>query len=166
VTLDLNGHTLSGDRGAGHGIYILNDKDNVEIKNGTVRDFMKGIYAPDSDMIRVLGIRVYNSDDTGIELLGGDSCMVRDCIASHNDATGITVEGGIIAGNTANHNSGWSGITAIYSAIYGNTACHNSGDGIGGAHCMADGNTAYGNSSGFNMSFFNSELGVNYAPGP
>ena len=44
VTIDLKGYTITGPNSTSyHGIY-MNGRTNVEVRNGTVRDFYNGIY--------------------------------------------------------------------------------------------------------------------------
>src|SRR5262245_21481061 len=47
VSLDLRGFTVSGTNDSGWGIYIANSQTDVDISNGTVRDFQFGLDAGD-----------------------------------------------------------------------------------------------------------------------
>jgi parallel beta-helix repeat protein len=138
VTIDLNGYTIAG-KGTGsyNGIY-LNGRSNVEIRNGTIRDFgSNGIYeeGTSGNSHRVINIRVMNNKGCGIYLYGSNH-IVKDCTVSNNENSGIVM-----------HGSG--------SAITGNTAYANGGTGIdGGIGCTITGNTAYANGgSGIYASF-------------
>jgi hypothetical protein len=128
VTIDLKGYTIEGS-GAGsyHGIKMIG-RDNVEIRNGTVRRFGgNGIYEQSSSgrSQRVINMRVIANNGYGIFLSGYNS-MVKDCTISDNGDTGVSVSNGIVSGNTAFGNgargiSVSSGSTVIGNAVYGNS---------------------------------------------
>jgi hypothetical protein len=86
VTIDLNGYTISGNNtSSGHGVY-MNGRRNVEIRNGTIRNFgSNGIYeeSASGNSHRVINVRVMNNRGWGIYLEGSNH-MVRDCTASSN----------------------------------------------------------------------------------
>jgi parallel beta-helix repeat protein len=152
VTIDLNGFTLTGDGSSVlYGIYI-NNVSNVEVRNGTVRNFGKGIWANYSGTAtksnRVIGVRAV-ANAYGI-YLASVSNLVKDCAAADSTdplAYGIYAGyGSAVINNTAYNNQG-SGIYAyIGSNLINNTAYNNHGDGI-----IADNgstvinNTAYNN---------------------
>lgn len=116
ITLDLNGHTIDG-VGAGIGINNLAGHDDVNLKNGTVHQFMDGIRiqgAVDNRLSRLTvslnggaGIALDDSDDNRIERvtaadnagdgivlnLDSDDNRVRDSSASDNGTSGITATG-------------------------------------------------------------------------
>jgi parallel beta-helix repeat protein len=138
VTIDLNGYSISGNNtSGGYGVY-MNGCSNVEIRNGTIRNFgSTGIYEEGSsgNSHRVINVRVMNNKGYGIDLYGSNH-MVKDCTVSNNENSGI-------------------GIYGSGSAITGNTAYANGGTGIdGGIGCTITGNTAYANGgSGIYASF-------------
>lgn len=76
VTLDLIGFSLVGAGGTGGsdiGILAYNGKGNIEIRNGTIRNFSGyGISIFDSATYghRVIGIRAVHNGKTGIHLDG------------------------------------------------------------------------------------------------
>ena len=70
VTLDLMGFTMSGSgAGSGTGITISGVRHNVEIRNGTVRNFVDGIGAhfvdPPEMCHRVIDVRLIGNNDKG-----------------------------------------------------------------------------------------------------
>jgi len=148
VTIDLAGFALVGP-GSNYGIY-MNARSNVEIRNGTVRNFLYGIYELSSDNgrgHRVIDVRAISNKSRGIFLSGGGH-LVKGCTASNNgtSATGIVYgiyagSGCTVTGNTA-HNNGNSATSTVYgifaggSTVTGNTSSHN-GD-------SATGNVVYG----------------------
>jgi parallel beta-helix repeat protein len=170
VTIDLNGYNIAGNNaGTYYGVY-MNGRSNVEIRNGTIRNFgSHGIYEQSDSgrSHRVINVRVMNNKGSGIYLNGGNH-MVKDCTASNNGTYGIYVfYGATVSGNTAAYNVN-HGITAdAGSTVSGNTASSNGQDGIFasvgstvknntaylngnfgiylGAYDLADGNTAYTN---------------------
>ncbi len=167
VTIDLNGYSLIG---GGYDVYpgvYMNSENNVEIRNGTIRNFQSGIYESNSDARnhRVIDVRAVSNSLQGI-YLAGNSHMVKDCTASDNgawassDVYGIYVgTNSTVTGSTANNNgaSASDDIYGIYadarSTVTGNTACNNgdwAGDGdaygiFAGQGCTVTGNTACDN---------------------
>jgi parallel beta-helix repeat protein len=151
VTIDLMGYTLKGpDSGTGNGIY-MSGQTNVEIRNGTVRDFFRGIYENSGSGRghRVINVRVVSNSTFGI-FLNGSSHLVKDCTAVENGGYGIYAGNGCtVTGNTACDNNGSYGIYAgSGSTVTGNTANDNGGHGIGASSgSTVTGNTAYSNGS-------------------
>ncbi len=167
VTIDLMGFMISGGGLGtnGHGIYI-NNQDNVEIKNGTIRNFgLAGIYIPNGTNHRISNIRAIDNSSIGIWLDSSNN-VVANCVANNN-YTGIAVgPGSIVTGNIATNNtisgivtdsgalvknniarSNGSGIdTFTGSLLKDNIATDNQGNGIHpGANNLIYGNTAYDN---------------------
>jgi parallel beta-helix repeat protein len=194
VTIDLNGYSIVGNNtSGGHGVY-MNGCSNVEIRNGTIRNFGgNGIYEESisGHSHRVINVRVMNNKGDGISL-HGNSHRFRECTVSNNGSSGILAgHGSTISGNTACDNgsygiytdygctvsgntasgSGNSGIRALNgSTIKNNTAYYNQDYGIYlSAYNLVDGNTAYDNNqsggTSINMSICGTcILGVNSAP--
>ena len=102
VTLDLNGFTLQG-AGIAFTDGIGTWGTNVEIRNGTVRNFGRhGIFSVnarcdkckvDAESVRVIGVRAIGNGINGIRLesQGG---LVDGCSAHENGNAGINVQGG------------------------------------------------------------------------
>ncbi len=87
ITLDLNGHTISGDLSNGHieGILVEN-YDGIIIKNGTVENFGIEIVMSKSNNTIIENMRVQNlvSDDpinffNGIVIGESQNVIIRDC---------------------------------------------------------------------------------------
>lgn len=90
VTIDLKGYTLAGpDTTSFSGIYMSGRK-NVEICNGTVRDFYSGIYetSVSGRGHRVINIRAVSNTGVGIYLVSYGN-LVKDCTATENGSSGI-----------------------------------------------------------------------------
>jgi hypothetical protein len=123
----------------------IDNRENVEIRNGTVRGFADCIAGTGSKH-RVINVRVTDSNNNGITL-SGNNHLVKNCNVSNNDSTGISVEHGIIADCVAsNNNSGislWSGSVIDSTAM--NNTWHNFYLGIGAPTAiLADRNSAFG----------------------
>jgi hypothetical protein len=113
VTIDLMGYTLKGpDSGTTYGINIL-DKQNIEIRNGTMRDFTIAIYngtaSNNEKYIRIVDLRVVSNTRHGI-YLSGQNQLVRNCTVTDN-GTSATASIAIVVGS--------------HSTITGNTVCNN-----------------------------------------
>ena len=147
VTIDLMGYTLAGpDSGTNYGIY-MNGRRNVEIRNGTVRDFARGIYeygASGKDH-RVINVRTVSNGLSGIHLKG-DGHLVKNCTVNDNGASAASSCYGIyvasrstLIGNTACENgaSATNSCYGIYagpgSTITGNSVCENGASVSGGS---------------------------------
>jgi parallel beta-helix repeat protein len=113
VTIDLNGFNLNGP-GSGNGCGIfMNGRTNVEIRNGTIRDFGGyGIIEQSPTYVnttlgeghRIFGIRAEFNHKSGI-VLNGINNMVEDCTVFENGNYGIEVAGGsIVIGNISTNN--------------------------------------------------------------
>lgn len=171
VTLDLMGFSLVGPGGTGilsHGIY-LNVRSNVEIRNGTVRDFpangIRGDGGIGNGGHRVFNIRAFNNDDKGIQLVS-EYNIIEGCTAVGNTSTGIsTGAGSTVTGNIA-YNNGGSGISAGRSTVTNNSCRNNTGYGItcpNGDSYVAN-NTLTGNTTGNLEACANCTFGANHAP--
>jgi len=189
VTIDLMGYSLIGPgSGANYGIYMPYSK-NVEIRNGTVRNFgSHGIFGAVTyrENFRVINVRAVENGETGIFLLG-HSNLVKDCMAIWNGSGGIQVgsqsivtgnvargngldgiyasDGSVVTGNTAVRNLGGDGIRVyVGCTVTGNTASNNENYGISlSGNCLVDGNTAYGNQENIE-SCASCTFGLNHAP--
>lgn len=124
VTIDLGGFSLTGpDSGESVGIR-MNSRRNIEIRNGTIRDFGKrGIHEKNDSLTaagkRILDVRVISNGSCGI-CLGGSGNLVRGCFVEGNGGTG-TCSGGLIEGNVYLNNE-TGGIAAGDGArVVGNT---------------------------------------------
>ena len=136
VTIDLMGFSLTGGGVSGGttdgGIY-MNNRTNVEIRNGTIREFPNlGVYGlgNSSKGHRCFNLRILSNGNHGI-YLAGYSHMVKGCTAINNSADGLSVgEGSTLTGNTCYENGG-RGIEAFSgSTVILNTCRDNGSDGI------------------------------------
>ena len=157
VTIDLMGYSLIGPgSGPNHGIY-MHGRSNVEVRNGTVRDFGRhGIYEASSTAgkgHRVIAVRAISNGDDGFCLLGSGH-LVKDCTAVGNGDDGIIVGAGTtVTGNTAYKNQG-NGIQAtVGCTVTDNSALENQSTGIQAWHgCTVSSNGAsYNQGSGIVM---------------
>jgi len=144
VTIDLMGFTLKGPHATTkNGIYI-NCRSNVEIRNGTVRDFYYGICEPyiSGKEHRVVNLRAISNEYTGI-YLEGSGHLVKDCTAAENGHRGIhTSSGCTLIGNTAYNNEVGGIRTGHGCTVSSNTASYNQYCGIyTGLGCTVTGNT-------------------------
>lgn len=173
VTIDLAGHALIGAGGTlGYGIF-MNGQSNVEIRNGTIRDF--GLHCIRELGLsgrnhRVIGVRVVSNGQGSISL-GGEGHLVKDCTAEGNGIGIFTSFGSTVTGNMAIGNTGVGIFTGDGCTVTGNTARNNLRGIITGDGCTVIGNTAYSNSSfGIstgdgntvtgNTAYFNSQHGI------
>ena len=147
VTIDLNGFCLIGSSSSGHGIYMYG-RTNVEIKNGTVRNFgMDGIHEGLSTgkNHRVINVRAIDNGSSGSYrgiYLYSENNLVKNCTATGNTSHGIyTGARNTVTGSISNNN-GARGISVLKgSSVIGNTCCDNAHHGIQ----AFDGSTIIGN---------------------
>ena len=148
VTIDLMGYSLIGPGGGSTRGILITEQKNVEIRNGTIRQFGYGIYENNAlgAQHRVVDVRAVSNVITGINLIGFGH-LVKDCTASENDAHGISVWAGCtVTGNTARDNGGIGIFVTTGCTVTGNTAYNNGGTGIQASNgCTVTGNTAKDN---------------------
>ncbi len=146
VTIDLMGFSLIG-TGSGNGCGIfMNGRKNVEIKNGTVRNF-GGIgimeakyYTAESPTYgnghRIIGVRIMSNVGDGI-LLNGENHIVKDCTSISNTVSGIAVGTGCtLTNNISSDNGDYSLLVGNGCLLYNNT-CNNN---YGGIYIVGNGN--------------------------
>lgn len=169
VTIDLSGFSVTGPgSGTSSGIY-MNSRRNVEIRNGTIRDFEYGIHeeGQSGKNHRVIDVRAISNSVSGIYLVGIGH-LVKDCTASDNgnaaastDVRGIfvgsssTVTGNMVNGNGTSATGGNNvyGIHAqLSSRVTGNTVNINGGDSNANVYGISagDGSTVTGNTASGN----------------
>ena len=157
VTIDLMGFGLNGFGAAGTGAGIdITGRSNVEIRNGTVRNFGGGgIYSvTTSKNCRINNIRAIFNPGPGIKLVG-DNHLVQNCTVSNNGGYGIWQSGGgtMITGNVINEN-GSNGLQCTSGGnLIGNVSFGNTGYGFSlslatSDYYVIDRNTVYQNGSG------------------
>jgi parallel beta-helix repeat protein len=140
VTLDLMGFCITGNW-EGAGITVSSDQSNVEIRNGSIKSFDKGIYAatPSGTGIRVIGVRI-NGTYSAINL--GAGTLVKGCSVISTNYEGITAESGsLVSGNHVTQ-TGYASIVALSgSNVMDNTANNISSS----SGCSVTDNTLTGN---------------------
>ncbi len=150
VTIDLNGFALIGtqDTGKYYGI-LLNKTRNVEIKNGTIRDFPnRGIMSFDTiQEIRLLDLRVISNNGCGICLDGMSEYLIENCVVSSNQGNAFCLgDYGMIKSNIVTNNKG-AGIIALKNCIILDNNVNNNGSTgvISRDNSRIEGNTVYNN---------------------
>jgi hypothetical protein len=174
VTIDLCGFAVVGPDPTVNYYGIVVGTSNVEIRNGTVRDFSIGINGMSHSCqgLRVINVRAVSNTTSGISLLGKGH-LVKDCTVLENGESsdspvyGIFAETySIVTGNTVSNNgnsaTGWVyGIYAITgSMVTGNTVSNN-GESAGyvygiysGYGCTVTGNTVRYNGTSANNNVY------------
>ena len=165
VTVDLMGYTMKGpNSGTNDGIY-MNNRNNVEVRNGTIRSFQYGIKEAGGggQNHRIIDVRLISNTVCGI-YLNGTSHIVKDCTVKNNGDSasvkvyGVYVKGNCtVTGNSVTQNGRYAeqpvyGIHAYYGCtVSGNTA---NGNGFQAKNSVygiyADGSTIIGNTSNGN----------------
>jgi hypothetical protein len=128
VTIDLSGHTLRGDRTTGDD-GIDAPQDGVIIKNGAIRNFYNGVFAPGFNDI------FSNLVTTANKIAGistGGAAKVVSVASTANDLNGITVFAGSSIASSAASDNGGNGIAVLGSGakITSTTTSGNAADGI------------------------------------
>jgi parallel beta-helix repeat protein len=102
ITLDLNGHTVSGGPGGNDGAGVLvRNRTGVTVRNGTVRAFDIGVAIDGGSANTVTGV-VARDNVGGIGSIGGDGIAI------------MSSQGNRIIGNETHNNAPFSGI-GLYS---------------------------------------------------
>jgi hypothetical protein len=129
VTIDLMGYNMIGpNTGTSYGIYIRNVRSNVEIRNGSVKNFSCGIYAQNCVCrnLRAVNVRAIANRSYGIYLSGGYN-LVKNCTASSNGASasivyGILAGSGAVVVNNVVCENGTSATSTVYGINAGNSS--------------------------------------------
>lgn len=113
ITLDLNGHTITGtDDLIGIEIY---DKKNVTVKNGSLRGFWTGIRATDNNRLSVKDLLFYKTGQ-GMTSFRNQRSIIENNQFVKNRAFAITVRGDALQPSTGNriiNNEVYAGDTGI-----------------------------------------------------
>jgi hypothetical protein len=181
VTIDLCGFALKGGN-TGYGIQMEGLRNNIEIRNGTIRNFTYGITqtSPSSNNSRIIDVTVSFNTERGISLIG-QTCEVRNCAVSENAASsssyyayGISVGGNAkITGNKVSFNANGStsvqvrliaaGVGSIITdnVIHNNASFANLSEAYNSMSCISagagsriSGNVIQGNANGLNCNAF------------
>lgn len=132
ITIDLKGHTLSGNRTAGHhGIDDTGGFDRVTVKNGVLTHFYIGVFGTavsgSADEVSVSGVVASGNVVSGVTIVGTSS-VVQSTTASGNSEKGIELIG--------------DSVTVKSSSVHGNA---HYGIDVYGASARIESSTASGN---------------------
>jgi parallel beta-helix repeat protein len=152
VTIDLMGYSLTGSGSAGSGVWMgYSPRSNIEIRNGTVRNFLLGVGAMFASHrnVRIIGLRVHGNTAGGL-LLDAKGCLVKDCTVSGNDNWGISCGDASTVVDNVVYDNNHSGIRAgSGSTITGNMVTDNNSVGISADYvCTVSENTVANNTNG------------------
>lgn len=100
VTIDLNGHSISGDPGL-VGIVVVG-KHNVTIKNGVIKDFWAGINTADADQLEVSGM-TFDGVGSGVIVSSGNRASIRYNEFFYNWSEAVSVSNTIAGRTASNH---------------------------------------------------------------
>ena len=157
VTFDLNGFSILGGAGTGHGISIGSSCKNILVRNGTIRDcYYYGLYAANTaqcafEDLRILSNGRYSTTYDGLR--AGKSAKVVNCRIEENNGEGLVVgdtsqvRGCFIASNTDGLVVGGD------CRVEDNTIVDNSDDGLrvtGSGSYVAD-NIVKGNADNYDL---------------
>jgi hypothetical protein len=173
VTLDLNGHVLTGVPGASHAIFVYLAHQNFSVKNGHIRGWPgDGIQAPTARNTHVHDVRVSACSGYGIRL--GAGSLVEHCGVMSNGLVGIQVRDGSFVtectsvGNGGNGIEASNGCSVVNNVIFvnrGNGIRAGSGSRITGNHCMSNGTFIAGSRSGILIDGSGSVIKNNHVAG-
>lgn len=111
VVLDLNGFELIGVPGSVHGIFVSGTRDNLEVRNGIVRDWGgNGADLSFGRNCRMHNMRAYNN--TSIGLLVGLGSIIEACTSSENRNDGIFAGTGSVIRNCSAYLNVDDGVTS------------------------------------------------------
>lgn len=172
VTLDLMGFTIEGSGGpAGSDGINMNGTANVEIRNGTVRDFSRLGITNELNAghgHRVINVRLFWNGTQGIYFFNSGN-LIQGCTAIGNGSHGInTGYRSTAIGNVCKSN-GSNGITAgTGTTLIGNTCSQNGNYGVEfwGGYSMVDQNTVWDNTVGDFESCADCVFGTNVPVSP
>lgn len=154
VSIDLKGHTIKGSSNPGAAISLATNATNikdVEIANGSITNFTRGITLWDVQGVRVINLRLTNIshddiDDASLDV--GVNSLIKDSVFADNYHGPSAQDGSIITGNTSINSQGhgfWAGSGSIIqgNAVYGSLM-----EGIGGRDATIKNNSVFGNHEG------------------
>jgi Right handed beta helix region len=150
VTIDLNGHTLTGPGKSPlttrDGIHC-DGYENIVVANGTAREFGdQGIGFLGASACQVSRVHGLSNGRDGI--IVGYNSIVSDCISRDNGGYGIRAgEGSLIRNNVVRNNTSTGIYAETGSAIMGNTVRDSGVRGINGQYSLISNNASTSNSS-------------------
>lgn len=132
VTIDLQGHTISGDGLRGNRGIVSSGASlsNIEIRNGTVTSFQDGINLHRVRGARVEHMRVFNNHAVGI-LVDSNAVVLSNTVLQNGHGIVVLGLGALVMDNVTSENSR-NGIliNSGNSAVRGNLATSNGNAGI------------------------------------
>ncbi len=135
VTIDFNGFSLigSGSTDINNNGIIMSNKTNVEIRNGTIRNFGgRGIYENAGGTgHRVINMRVHSNGSHGISL-NGINHLIKNSQVYNNGGHGVWAHSTFNTKVTSNviSNNGLDGINITTGSVIDNEVYDNTGNGI------------------------------------
>lgn len=148
ITLNLNGHTVSGSHGTATpteteqvGIHLFN-VNNVTVKNGTVKEFDAGVAVNGGSYNTIKGMNASNNINVNLLTTKTASCNFGDGI------TLDTSNNNLITNNVTNHNGPFSGISLVKSSS-GNVVNRNTANDNNYKFVHSDGSSPQACQAGF-----------------
>ncbi len=150
VTIDLMGYSLKGS-GDGSGVYAIGEtRRNIEIRNGTLQNFMAGIVTLSShdplsssysSGIRIINVRIHENASAGI-YLEANVCLIKDSTVTYcSDAAIHCGHISVVTGNSVLQNNSMGIKVGVGSTVKDNTVVSNSFGGISvSIFCKVTGN--------------------------
>ena len=106
VTLDLNGHTITGNGGVSHSGVEVNGFDRATIKNGTIREFQHGVELGDSSNSLVTGNNIKDNGMLVLDINDPDDPTDDEMVPNGTGIDLIEAQGNVIERNTIKDNVG------------------------------------------------------------
>lgn len=155
VTLDLNGFTINGQAGSGHGVWVGGGLGRVRIRNGTITT-MGGdgvnltAAAANGGVYSVEDITAIGCGGDGIEMRNG---TVRNCHLVSNTGFGVYMSQNLTSSieSTVMELNGAGGVYMLNGTVNACTAQSNNGVGFSLGYATVTASTSIDNVVGFNM---------------
>ncbi len=133
ITLDLNGHTITG-KGKGVGVNNIAGYDGVTIEGGSIHNFMESVAIEGASDNRLRGLSLSHNRHVGVYLKDSSAIQIEQNSVSDIRFAGIFVwrsHGVRVEGNSVSDSgAGVWAQAADHVAIEGNAAEGNGGEGI------------------------------------
>ena len=126
ITFDCNGYSVNGYSWTGIGIYSLNNRNNIIIKNCNIHGFSQGIRFEDGSNITLINDTLYNNTD-GCIMKGSNNTFINNTFYD-NYYSGLHIEG---TDNLITNNQFWYNTYGLYfyggfnNLISGNNLSYN-----------------------------------------
>jgi hypothetical protein len=141
ITIDLNGHKLTGDRTSNrYGIENTGSFFDVTVKNGTLSNFDLGIYVDGGDPtygftngMTVRDVAAVNNTNSGIWIFGAFARVISSEVSSNDGGAGIEIYGDTAKVEFSNvFDNGFSGIfiDGDYARVASSRIKRNGQDGV------------------------------------